>query len=93
MIIEGCYNLANRNLNRSYYACSCCTSFFEYFDSKVMVHNLCAAQRCHQMTHFLTFACYVRKHFGTKPIKLWIENGKWKEKIPSFNQLTDSDKK
>ena len=49
------------------------SAMLESFDSKKMVRNLCASQRYHVMTHFLTFTCNMRKHFGTKPIKLWID--------------------
>ena len=59
------------------------SSMLESFDSKQMVRNLCASQRYHQMTHFLTFTCNMRKHFGTKPIKHGsiMENGKKKIQI------------
>ena len=64
----------------------------ESFDSKQMVRNLCASQRYHQMTHFLTFTCNMRKNFGTKPIKIWVDSGEWKNKIPNFHELSHSDK-
>ena len=56
------------------------SSMHESFDSKQMVRNLCASKRYHIMTHFLTFTCNMRKHFGTKAIKLWIDGEEWKKK-------------
>ena len=57
-----------------------------------MVRNLCALQQYHTMTHFLTFTCNMKKHFGTKVIKNWIDGNEWKKKIPNFNDLNDKDK-
>ena len=45
------------------------SSLLDSFDSKQMVRNLCASQQYHTMTHFLTFTCNMKKHFGTKDIK------------------------
>ena len=67
------------------------SSMLESFDSKAMVRNLCASQRYHTMTHFLTFTCNMKKHFGTKPIKEWIDCREWKKMIPNFNELTKAD--
>ena len=44
------------------------------------------------MTHFLIFTCNMRKHFGTKPIKIWVDSGEWKKNIPNFHELSHSDK-
>ena len=67
------------------------SSMLELFDSKSMVRNLCASQQHHTMTHFLTFTCNAKKHFGTKPIKLCIDSGEWKNSIRSFDDLSQSD--
>jgi hypothetical protein len=63
------------------------TSMLESFDSKAMVRNLCAAQQYHNMTHFLTYTCNMKKHFGTQPIKEWIDSKQWKKYIPYFEDL------
>ena len=68
------------------------SSLLDSFDSKQMVRNLCASQQYHTMTHFLTFTCNMKKHFGTKVIKNWIDGNKWKKKIPNFNNLNNKDK-
>ena len=56
------------------------SSLLDSFDSKQMVRNLCASQQYHTMTHFLTFTCNMKKHFGTKVIRNWIDGDEWKKK-------------
>ena len=50
------------------------SSMLESFDSKAIVHNLCASQQYYQMMHFLTFTYKTKKYYSTKPIKLWIDS-------------------
>ena len=67
------------------------SSMLESFDSKAMVRNLCASQQYHAMTHFLTFTCNMKKHFGTKVIKEWIDSNEWQKNIPYFSELNLTD--
>ena len=67
------------------------SSMLESFDSKAMVRNLCASQQYHSMTHFLTFTCNMKKHFGTKIIKEWIDSNEWQKNIPHFFDLNLTD--
>ena len=60
------------------------SSMLESFDSKAMVRNLCASQEYHTMSHFLTFTCNMKKHFGTKIIKQWIDSNEWQKKLIIF---------
>ena len=55
-------------------------------DSKQMVRNLCASQIYHTMHYFLTFTCNQKLHFGTSPIKCWIDGDKWKHNFNFFYQ-------
>ena len=68
------------------------SSMLESFDSKAMVRNLCASQSYHNMTHFLTFTCNMKRHFGTKPIKEWIDSDNWKKKFPDYYDLDISER-
>lgn len=38
---------------------------------------------------FLTFTCNMKKHFGTKPIKEWIDSNEWQKNFPlgNFHEL------
>ena len=56
-------------------------------DNKQMVRNLCYSQKYVQWSHFLTFTCNQRDHFGTSNIKKWIDNDEWKSNYPNFYQL------
>ena len=42
-------------------------------DSKQMIKNLMASQKYHQFDMFVTFTCNKNLHFGTKPIKEWVD--------------------
>ena len=68
------------------------SSMLESFDSKAMVRNLCASQSYHNMTHFLTFTCNMRKHFGTMPIKEWVDNDIWKKIFDNYYDLDPIEK-
>ena len=43
-------------------------------DSKQMVRNLCYSEKYHKWSHFLTFTCNQKNHFGTAPIKNWMDD-------------------
>ena len=49
-----------------------------------MVRNLCASQKYHTMHYFLTFTCNQKLHFGTSPIKNWIDGDEWKHCFKDF---------
>ena len=34
----------------------------------------------------------MKLHFGTKPVKAWIDGSDWQENFPSFNNLSDREK-
>ena len=53
-------------------------------DSKQMVRNLCASQKNYTMHYFLTFTCNQKLHFGTSPIKNWIDGDEWKHCFMNF---------
>lgn len=69
------------------------SSMLESFDSKAMVRNLCASQLYHNMSHFLTFTCNMKKHFGTKPIKEWLDSEMWKRFFFEYHDLDENEKK
>ena len=69
------------------------SSMLESFDSKAMVRNLCASQEYHRMSHFLTFTCNMKKHFGTKVIKEWIDSNEWQKNIANFHDLNVADQR
>ena len=48
-------------------------------DSKLLVRKLCASQKFHPMTFFLTFTCNQAMHFGVKLIKNWVDSGALKK--------------
>ena len=57
-------------------------------DSKKMVRNLCASQKHHKKTHFITLTCNQKQHFGIRKIKNWIDSEKWIQHIPCFDDLS-----
>ena len=61
-------------------------------DSKQMIKNSMASQKYHPFDFFLTFTCNMKKHFGTKPIKEWIDGDEWKSNFPNFDNLTPKEK-
>ena len=56
-------------------------------DNKQIVRNLCYSQKYVQWSHFLTFTCNQRDHFGTSNIKNWVDGDEWKSNYPNFYQL------
>ena len=39
------------------------------------------------MDVFLTFTCNMKKHFGTRIVKEWIDSEEWTQHIDEFNEL------
>ena len=66
------------------------SAMLELFDSKTMVQNLCSAQKYHNATHFLTFTCNMKKHFGTAPLKRWIDSRDWRYNFKGYFEDLDS---
>ena len=62
-------------------------------DNKQMVRNLCMSQKFFQWDHFCTYTCNKKTHFGTAPIKKWIDSGEWQRNFPSFEMLELDEKK
>lgn len=62
-------------------------------DNKQMVRNLCMSQKYFRWDHFCTYTCNMKSHFGTAPIKNWIDSGEWKNHYPSFELLDSEEKK
>jgi hypothetical protein len=60
------------------------SSFLHSIDSRQMVKNLCASQEYFQWDVFLTFTCNMKKHFGTKPIREWLDNDEWTKDYPDW---------
>ena len=56
-------------------------------DSKQMVKKLMSSQRYFPFDLFLLFTCNQRLHFGTKPIKEWIDNFKWQSYFLNCSNL------
>ena len=56
-------------------------------DNKQMVRNLYYSQKYISWTHFLTFTCNQKHHFGTSNIKNWVNGDEWKSHYPNFYQL------
>ena len=61
-------------------------------DSKQMIKNLMASQKYFPMDYFVTYTCNMKKQFGTKPIKDWIDDNKWQENYPNYDTLNNSEK-
>ena len=64
------------------------SSFLHLIDSHQMVKNLCASQEYFPWDVFLTFTCNMRKHFGTKPIREWLDQDDWKSNYPKWGIYT-----
>ena len=60
------------------------SSFLHSIDSRQMVKNLCASQEYFQWDVFLTFTCNMRRHFGTKPIREWLDDNEWTKHYPDW---------
>ena len=63
------------------------SALVESIDNKQMVRNLCFSQKYVSWTHFLTFTCNQKYHFGTSEIKNWIDSNEWKKHYPDFYLL------
>ena len=63
------------------------SNIHESIDSKQMVRNLCAAQKYIQSDFFVTYTCNQKKHFGTKPIKEWLDSEEWIHEYKDFHKL------
>ena len=61
-------------------------------DSKQMIKNLMASQRYFPFDFFLSFTCNMKLHFGTKPIKEWIDGIEWCKNFHAFGKLTEAEK-
>ena len=57
-----------------------------------MTRNLCASQKYHKWDHFLTFTCNAKQHFGTAPIKNWVDNCGWEKYYQDFGELEEDEK-
>ena len=69
------------------------STLLESVDSKAMVRNLCSSQIYHKQDVFLTFTNNTKKHFGTKVVKLYIDEGSWKKNITDYEDLDLLEKK
>ena len=56
-------------------------------DSKKTINNLMSSYKYHGFGMFVTFTCNNKKHFGTKPMKEWIDGNAWKHNCPYYNFL------
>ena len=59
--------------------------FIHSIDSSQMVKHLCASQDYFQWYIFLPFTCNTRKKFGTKQIREWLDDNKWKIHFPNWD--------
>jgi hypothetical protein len=67
------------------------SALLESIDSKKMVRNLSTAQKYMKNDFFVTYTCNQKEHFGTKPIKDWIDSNEWQDHYSSFKDLTPSE--
>ena len=58
-----------------------------------MVGNMYFSQKYAPWDHFLTYICNQKSHFGTAPIKNWIDDGLWKKCYHGFNNLEVDERK
>ena len=62
----------------------------ESIDSKQMVKNLSSSEKyMGKFDFFITLTCNMKKHFGTKVVKEWIDSDEWHQYFPDFANLTD----
>ena len=66
------------------------SKFLHSVDSRHMVKNLCASQDYFQWGVFLAFTYNMRKHFGIKPIREWIDNNEWIIYFPNWDTYSFS---
>ena len=69
------------------------SSLLESVDNKEMVRNLCISQKYVGWDHFLTHTCNMKTHFGTAPIKDWLDSDEWKDYYPGFYDLENDEMK
>ena len=68
------------------------SSLLGSIDSKQMVKNLSSSQRyIGSHDFFITLTCNMKKHFGTAPIKAWVDGDDWLQHYPDRNILTDAE--
>ena len=60
----------------------------ESADGKEVVKNLCAAQIYHPQTHFATYTCNQKKHFGISMLREWLDSNKWQDYYLGWKDLT-----
>ena len=60
------------------------SDFLHSIDSRRMVKMLFSSQEHYEYNLFLTFAYDMRKHFGTRPIREWLDINSWKKNHPKF---------
>ena len=69
------------------------TSLLGSIDSKQMVKNLSSSQRyIGSHDFFITLTCNMKKHFGTAPVKAWVDSDDWLQHYPDVHTLTDAEK-
>ncbi len=68
------------------------SALLEAMDSKFIVRGLSASQKYFTMDYFATFTCNMKKHFGTKPIKDWIDSDGWTTSFPNQKSMTDTER-
>ena len=55
-----------------------------------MVKNLSSSEKyIGSFGFFITLTCNMKKHFGTKPVKEWIDSNEWQKNLKGFNNLTN----
>jgi len=64
----------------------------ESSDSRQMAKNLCASQEYNEWQLFLTFTCNQKQHFGTKPLREWIDSNKWTMAFDNWNDMNEIQK-
>ena len=61
------------------------SKFLHSIDSHQVVKNVCTSQEYFQWDIFLTFTCNIRKHFGTKPIREWLDDNEFTMHFPTWD--------
>lgn len=65
------------------------SNFLHSVDSRQMVKNLCSSIEYFEWDVFLTFTCNMRKHFGTRPIREWLDSKEWVKGFPRWKYYTE----
>jgi hypothetical protein len=69
------------------------SAILESIDSKQMVKNLSSAEKfIDKFDFFITLTCNMKKHFGTKVVKNWIDSDGWKQHFEGYTNLTENEK-